>query len=137
MTVVIAGAASGFIMALVFATAGVMMLFTVAKNPSPEIKPVFAKFSPKTLALSMVTVGYPIWGIIGSLIGLIYKISTEHVPGAGLGSPNMVFTLAIVVVAVVMAAPFFLLFKRLSVGLLIITLSFIGVFGWFLPYFTG
>ena len=83
----------------------------------------------------MVTVGYPIWGIIGSLIGLIYEISTEQVPGSGLGSPNMVFTLAIVVVAVMMAAPFFLLFKRVAVGVLIITLSFIGVFGWFLPYF--
>jgi hypothetical protein len=135
MTVVIAGSASGFIMALVFAAAGAVMLFSIAKDPPPAFRLIFEKFRPATLGMAMVTLGYPVWGIIGTLMGLLYRISSEEAPGPGMGSPNMVFTLAVVAMAVMMAAPFAVLLRRHLVGVLIIALAFMGLFGWFLPFF--
>ena len=122
-------------MASVFVSAGMIMLFIIVRNPPPGLQPVFQKFQPATIAMSVVVLAYPTWGAIGALTGLLYKVSVEQVPGGGIGSPNMVFTLGIVVVAVMMAAPFMILLRQVLSGVLTITVAFIAIFGWFLPYF--
>ena len=38
-------------------------------------------------------------------------------------------------VAVMMAAPFVILLRQVLSGVLTITIAFIVIFGWFLPYF--
>ena len=124
-------------MALIFVTAGVISLFPVVRRPPAKLELLFSKFPPKTLALSMVTLGYPIWGIFGGLMGLIYMISLERVPGMGLGSPNMAYTITVIVVALLVGTPFLFLLKRVWPGILTIILAFIGVFGWFLPNFAS
>ena len=135
MNEVIAGAASGLLMASVFVCAGVLMLFPIVKDPSPEFQAVFKKFPPGSLVLSVVILAYPTWGIVGAVSGLLYRISAEEASGSGLGSPNLVFTLGVVIVAVMMSAPFAVLLKRVVAGVLAIAVAFIGIFGWFLPYF--
>jgi hypothetical protein len=131
----IAGAASGFLMASMFIGAGMLMLFSIVKNPSPAFQSIFQKFSPAGIAMSVVVLAYPTWGIIGAAMGLLYKISIEQTPGGGIGSPNMVFTLGIIVVAVLMAAPFMILLRQVLSGVLAMAAMFVGIFGWFLPYF--
>jgi len=131
----IAGAASGFLMASMFIGAGMMMLFSIVKNPSPAFKSIFQKFPPAGIAMFVVVLAYPTWGIIGAVMGLLYKVSVEQTPGGGIGSPNMVFTLGIMVAALLMAAPFMILLRQVLSGVLAITAMFIGIFGWFLPYF--
>ena len=137
MSEVIAGAASGLFMASVFVMAGVMMMFAIVRDPPPEFQPILKKFPPGGLVMSVVVLSYPIWGVLGALMGLLYKISTEEAPGSGIGSPNLVFTLGVMVVSVMMAAPFMVLLRRVLAGVLAITVASIGVFGWFLPYFAG
>ena len=137
MDALISGAVIGLLMASVFITAGELMLFFIVKNQSAELRPVLAKFPPATLAMTIVAVAYPTWGIIGAVLGLLYQISIREVPGGGIGSPNFVFTLAVVVVAVMMAAPFMILLRRVIAGVLTLTLTFIGLFGWFLPHFAA
>ena len=105
MNELIAGAASGLLMASVFVSAGMIMLFIIVRNPPPGLQPVFQKFPPAGIAMSVVVLAYPTWGAIGALTALLYKVSVDRTPGGGIGSPNMVFTLGIVVVAVMMAAP--------------------------------
>ncbi|MCH8109678.1 MAG: hypothetical protein IIB15_06070 [Chloroflexi bacterium] len=135
MNELIAGAASGFLMASVFVGAGMIMLFIIVRNPPPGLQPIFEKIPPATIAMSVVVLAYPTWGAIGAVTGLLYKVSVEQIPGGGIGSPNMVFTLGIVVVAVMMAAPFVILLRQVLSGVLTITIAFIVIFGWFLPYF--
>lgn len=137
MNELIAGAATGLLMASLFICAGMLMLFFMVKNPSPGIEPIFQRLSPATIAMGVVAAAYPFWGAIGALSGLLYRISLEQAPGAGIGSPNMVFTLGVVIAAVMMAAPFMILLRQVLAGVLAITLTFIGVFGWFLPYFAA
>ena len=69
------------------------------------------------------------------IMALLFTISSERAPGAGIGSPNLVFTTAVLVVTVMLAAPVALLLRRVLSGVLTLTLAFIGVFGWLLPYF--
>ena len=134
---IIAGTASGLLMASIFICAGVMMLFVIVKDPPPGFRPILERFPPGALVLSVTVMAYPVWGIIGAVMGLLYKISIEQAPGSGIGSPNMVFTLGVVVVSVMMSAPFVILLWRVVAGVLAIAVSFIVLFGWFLPFFAG
>ena len=137
VTAVIAGAASGLLMASVFACSSVLMLFPIVKDPTPGFQAIMHKFPPGGLAMSLVFVAYPVWGIVGAVMGLLYEISTEQAPGPGLGSPNLVFTTAILAVAVMMTAPFLVLLRRVLAGVLAIAAAFIAIFGWLLPYFAA
>lgn len=137
MSWVIAGAAIGFLMASVFTCALVLMLFALVKDPTPGFQAFTKKVSPARLTLSAVFFAYPVWGIIGAVLGLLYKISTEQAPGGGMGSPNLVFTAAVLIVTLMMAAPTLLLLRRVLPGVLVIALAFVGLFGWFLPFFAA
>ena len=132
---VVAGAASGMLMASVFVGAGVIMLFVLVKDPPPGMGPLLESLSPSSLALAGSVLAYPTWGIIGVVMGLLYQISIEQAPGGGIGSPNLVFTIGVVVVSAIMAAPFVILLWRVVPGVLAITVSFMGLFGWFMPFF--
>ena len=137
MSTIIAGAASGFVMASVFVGAGVLMLFAIVRDPPPGLQPLLRKFPPGGLAMSGVILAYLAWGAIGVVMGLLYRISTEQAPGGGLGSPNLVFTASVVLLTVAMAAPFAILLWRVVPGVLAIAVGFIVLFGWFMPYFAA
>ena len=127
----------GMLMASVFIALGELMLFFIVKNRPPELRFIFGTLTPSSMAMGIVAISYPAWGGIGAVTGVLYQISQNEVPGGGVGSPNMVFTLAIVVVSVLMAAPFFVLFKSVLPWVVALTLVFIGLFGWLLPYFAA
>ena len=133
MSSMIAGASVGLLMASIFVSAGAVMLFVLSKATGPP--PILERLSPVRAALSGVAAAYPAWGIVGAVMGLLYEISVEQAPGAGMGSPNLVFTLSVLLVTVLMAAPFVVLLRRVAAGVLVMALSFIALFGWFLPFF--
>ena len=137
MSDVVAGAASGFLMASVFVCAGVLMLFPLVKDPTPRLQALFKRLPPGGLVLPIVVLAYPVWGIIGAVMGLLYRVSSQLTPGPGLGSPNLVFTVAVLLGGVMLAVPFAALLRRVLAGVLAIAGSFIGVFGWFLPHFAS
>ena len=58
-------------------------------------------------------------------------------PGGGIGSPNVAYTLAILGIAVLLAAPLAIVLCRMLIGVLTLTLLFVAIFGWFLPYFAA
>lgn len=124
-------------MSSVFITVGMFSLFVLLKNRRNQMQPVLDKYSPMMLAMSMVVMSYPFWAVVGGALALLYHISLVHAPGGGLGSPNMLYTLAIAVGGLALAAPFMLLLRRVLAGILTLTLVFIGLFGWFLPYFAA
>ena len=133
MSSMIAGAGVGLLMASIFVSAGAVMLFVLSKETGPP--PIMERLSPIRAALSGVAAAYSAWGIIGAVMGLLYEISVEQAPGAGMGSPNLVFTLSVLLITVMMAAPFVVLLRRVAAGVLVMALSFIALFGWFLPFF--
>ena len=135
MSAIVAGAAGGLLVASVFICAAMMMLFALVRDAPPGFRPILQRFPPGRLALSVTFLAYPTWGVIGVVMGVLYNISVEQAPGSGMGSPNLVFTAAVLVVTAMLAAPFVLLLRRVMAGVLAIAIAAIGVFGWFLPYF--
>ena len=129
------GAVLGMLMASVFITVSMISLFLVLKNRREQMMPVMEKYPPMTLAMGIVALSYPTWAVIGGALALLYRISLEQAPGGGIGSPNLAYTLAIVGIAVLLAAPLAVLFRRMLIGVIAITLTFVAIFGWFLPYF--
>ena len=131
------GAVLGMLMASVFIAVSMISLFLVLKNHREQTMPVMEKYSPMSLAMGIVAVSYPTWAVLGGMLALLYRISLEQAPGVGVGSPNMAFTLAIVVIALMMAAPLAIVFRKMLGGVLTVTLVFVGIFGWLLPYFAA
>ena len=80
---------------------------------------------------------YPTWALFGAVMGLAYLAVDEVNPGSGIGSPNLAFTLVMLVTAAALGLPMFLLLRRMVAGVLAISLTFAGAFGWFLPHFAA
>ena len=125
----------GLLMASIFITVGELMLFFLYKNRTPAMERFFESIPPARLAMAIVALAYPTWAGLGAMFALLYLISTREAPGGGLGSPNLVFTAAVVVVSLMMAAPIAYLLRRVFMGVVVLTITFVGLFGWFLPYF--
>ena len=133
----IAGMTLGMLMASVFICTVALMLFFIMKSGSPFAGRMIENRSPMVLGLGAVAVAYPAWAAIGGLCGVLYRISMEQAPGGGLGSPNLVYTLAVAVSVLMLAAPLAVLLRRALAGVAVITLAAVGVFGWFLPYYAA
>lgn len=127
----------GMLMASVFICTVALMLFFMMKSGSPAAGRLVENRSPTIVGLGAVAVAYPTWAVIGGVCGVLYRISLEQVPGGGLGSPNLVYTLGVAVAVLLLAAPLAVLLRRAIAGVAIITLAAIGVFGWFLPYYAA
>lgn len=134
MDSVIIGAASGFLVASVAVCAGELMLFNIVKDPPAELQPLIDRLRPEVLAMSIVILMFPFWGVVGVAMGLLYEISVSEVPGPGLGSPNLAFTVAVTVATVLLAAPMVVLLRKVMIGVLVIVGVVIALFGWFLPH---
>ena len=133
----IAGATLGMLMASVFICTVALMLFFMMKSGSPAAQRIIENRSPMVVGLGAVALAYPTWAVVGGVCGVLYRISVEQAPGGGFGSPNLVYTLGLVVAVVLLAAPLAVLLRRALVGVVVITLAAIGVFGWFLPYYAA
>ncbi len=136
MSEILAGTVSGVLMGLVFIGVGAVMFFSLLKD-SPRLSQAFSKESSlASMAVPVAFVSQVIWAVVGLVMGILYGVSVEQAPGSGMGSPNLVYTLAVVVLAGALLIPFFILLRRVWKEMLLLYLAFIGIFGWFLPYFS-
>ncbi|MDA1188397.1 MAG: hypothetical protein O2854_01770 [Chloroflexi bacterium] len=135
MNGVFAGLYLGLLMASIFISAGAMMLFVYVKNPSPAFANVSAKFTPQKMVMAGVLLAYPFWSIAGVIAGLAYWGISESSPGYWLASPNGAYTAVILILGVMLTLPLALLLRRVLPGVIVLSLAFIGLYGWALPYF--
>jgi len=130
----IAGAFSGLFMAAITVVVGPIMLFRMAKNPSPSFRALQARIPPIYMTMGIVATAYPGWTIIGVTSGILYSISAQEWPVSGLGSSNLVYTVAVTITLVMMALPFAVLLKTHRRAIAATTLLLVVVFGWLLPF---
>ena len=133
MNCLLAGAFSGLVMASVSVCLGAIMLFFLTKDPTPRFQAILDRVPPMAMMTGLVVLAYPVWTIIGAVFGLLYKASTTQFPGWDMGSFNIIFTLAIVAIAVSAASSLALLLRRVLAGIASLTFVFVGLFGWVLP----
>ncbi len=133
MNILIAGAASGILMAKFFITIGCITAFLVLRNPPPQLAEAVSRSSPRVFVLVAVFAAYPIWGIIGVVLAFLFLALQNGFPGAGLGSPNLVYTVGVSAASVAIALPLAIPFRRYWPALAGVVLSSIGTLGWLLP----
>jgi len=136
LTDILAGVICGLLMGTVSLTAIVYIFFTnrdlydrLAKRLPQGIPPTF-------IMLSLVIGLPPTWAVWGAVAGALYNVALDLSPGAGLGSSNLIFTLAIIcLAALVMLVALFLILRHKKWGLLLLSMSlpFVGIFAWLLP----
>ena len=92
MTTLLAGMASGVLMAKFFILIGSLTAFAALRNPPSYLAGIMARFPPGGLIIAMVIIAYPVWTIIGVILALLFLALQNGVPGGGLGSPNIAYT---------------------------------------------
>ena len=132
---ILIGGACGFFMGTMFINAAALRI--LLPNGGPSIAATFllrgtSSFSASVLLPLMVMAA---WGVIGSVVGLLYIASEEVFPENGLGSPNRVFTIGVLIFTVNALMLSLLLVRRMNwwegYGL---ALAFLGIFGWLMPW---
>ncbi|MCY4529480.1 MAG: hypothetical protein OXD46_10685 [Chloroflexi bacterium] len=134
MVYFIAGAAAGLIFMLAFVAVAPMMVFSLARDGEGRVGAYVRRVNPTTLMLGLVVSAYPIWTLLGGILGLFYRLGIQQVPGAGLGSGNLVYTVALTLATLVAAVPGMLLLRRVAWGVVVIAVAFMGIYGWLLPF---
>ena len=92
MTTLLAGMASGVLMAKFFILIGSLTAFAALRNPTPGLTALMERFPPGGLVIALVIIAYPVWTIIGIILALVFVALQNGVPGGGLGSPNIAYT---------------------------------------------
>ena len=130
---VLSGVIAGLSMGTVFLG---VAIFTLYSNPDTYNR-LSARLpqgiSPTMVMLSLVIALPPLWGILGAFAGLAYNLVGSSFPHAGLGSPNFVFTLAILLLAALATLVLFVIRRKMIRMGLIMATAFAGIFGWILP----
>lgn len=130
---VFAGFIAGYIMAIVFTLLGTVMLVHVRARYAVLSQGIVANFSAGALAVPVSLAAFLFWTAVGMVLGLLYAGAESSFPDAGLGSPNLLFTLAVIMFTVVNTALVFIPLRRMYWPLVALGLSLIVTFGWVLP----
>ena len=133
MSFVIAGVASGLVMASVFISVGSVIVFVIARESPSDFRDFLVKVHPFAVTLGLLGIAYPTWAVVGAVTGILFGVSTVESSPAGVGSPNLAYSVVIVLVAVALAVLCGLLLKRALLGVACMAISFAGIFGWLLP----
>ena len=134
MTYLVAGAASGLIMMLVFVVVAPVMVFALARDTDHWTNAFIQRVNPTTLMLGLVVLAYPTWTMIGGLLALFYRLSIQQAPGGGLGSDNLFYSVLLAAIVLTAAIPIAILLRRVASGVAIIAVASVGIYGWLLPF---
>jgi hypothetical protein len=134
MSEVFAGLICGYILALV-STPLVALTLLNMRARFPAVERTVPTQVP-LLAVAVVIHGFTLmlWTALGMVFGLILSGIEERVPEGGLGSPNGVFTLAVVMWTLVAFAPIIVLLRPVRRQAAAIAILFALLFGWLMPY---
>ena len=128
-----AGIVSGLLLGTVFLGVAIFTLASRRDIYDRLSKRLPQGFSPTVILLAIVTVTPILLGLIGGIAGVLYNVAEDASPNAGLGSSSFVFTLAILIVSVLLTIVFFLIQKKPAWLGFIMIAAFAGIFGWILP----
>lgn len=134
MRYVIAGFAVGYLMGLVLIGLGALVLVRYHQElRSWQRRVLPAGITLTGLAIPLSALLFLLSGLVGLLFGLLYRAFLTAFPGPGLASPNLVYSLFTLSVA--LAFSWLLVpLRRAWRPLAALLLAFAALFGWLLPW---
>ena len=132
---ILIGTACGLFMGTIFINVAALMVFYPRKGPSITASLLTRGPYPLSLTLLLPLIVMMGWGIVGGIMALLYLAAEELFPEDGLGSPNRVFTIAVSVFTFnVVALGLLWLRRRVWWEGYMLGLTFVGLFGWLMPW---
>lgn len=134
MNYLIAGAAVGLLLASVWITWFCLSLFMLYRRGSLFVTNLLNNQTPAKVIFPFILLINPTAVGLGVMFAFIFAIFDKAYPGTGLLSPNLLYSVIVLILSVILFAP--LLFLARGIRLLIIgaMLSFVLSFGWLIPY---
>ena len=131
---IIVGSTCGIIIGLIVIGITPVMIISQTNMPANLNKYLKTHSSLTQLFLPLTFLIQVILAIIGLIIGVLYSFLPSSISLIGLGSPNYIFSMGIMLLSIMIFLPFLLLLRSAWKGITIIQISFIGIFGWVLPH---
>ena len=134
MREVFAGLLVGFGLA-VFLSPNAAFLLLRASRTSPAVRrAVPERTNPLALTMVVHFFGLYLFTALGIVLGLALKGIEDRRPEGGLGSPNAVYTVLVLGLAVVAALPFAFFGRRARAAAVASAVVAAALFGWVVPW---
>jgi hypothetical protein len=131
---VFAGFVCGFILALI-STPVLVMWLVQSRETSAFIARALPKgTSPLILSVPAANFAFFLWTALGIVLGMLLIAVDERTSRGGLGSDNLLFTLIVLLSAVVIFLPLLVLLRQARRIVLLHAVCFVALFGWLTPF---
>lgn len=132
-----AEAFSGFICGFalsIIATPPFALWVLKARDEIPLIRNAVPKGMPLTLlSVPISSFFFLLWTGLGLILGMLLFAAENAHPDGGLGSPNLLYTLIVLVSAVIIFMPFYVLIPSARRLALFLIITYVALFGWATP----
>lgn len=134
MAEVFSGFVVGYAFSLLFTAVAAVMVVEARSRVPYLAKAIAPNISAVQLAVPISLLAFLVWTLVGLLLGLLYRAARLNLVGAGLGSPNWPFTLAVLLAVGVFLAVVLYAWRRVPWRVLLTALAFAGMFAWGMPH---
>lgn len=134
MAEVFAGFISGFVLALI--STPVLAVWLVRSRESSDFiaRALPEGTSPLIISVPAANFAFLLWTALGIVLGMVLIAVDERTSRGGLGSENLLFTLIVLLSAVVFFLPPLVLLRRARRIVALHAVCFVALFGWLTPY---
>lgn len=133
MAEVLAGFICGFVLSLI--STPLLAIWLVRSRENIAFVQRALRGVPVLLvSIPAANIAFLLWTALGIVFGMMLILMERATSQGGLGSPNLLFTLIILVIALIIFLPPFLLLPSARRLVLFLAVCFIGLFGWATPY---
>jgi hypothetical protein len=133
MAEVFAGFVCGFTFSIV-ATPPFAVWLLNSRDDIPFVRTAVPKgMSVTLLSVPIASFFFLVWTALGLVLGMVLFAADDANPTNGLGSPNLVYTLIVVITAFIVFMPFFALVRSARRLAFFLAVAYVVLFGWATP----
>lgn len=133
MAQVFAGFVCGFALSII-ATPPFAVWMLNSRDDIPFVRSAVPKGMPVTLlSIPIASFFFLIWTELGLVLGMVLLATDNANSTGGLGSPNLLFTVIVLLTAFIIFLPFFALVRSARRLALFLAVSYVVLFGWATP----
>ncbi len=133
MAEVFAGFVCGFVLSII-ATPPFAVWVVSARDAIPFIRNAVPKgMSITLLSVPIASLFFLVWTGLGLIFGMVLFSANHSQPHGGLGSPNLLYTVIILITAFVIFFPFFVVSRSAWRFFLFLLVSYVALYGWATP----
>ena len=134
MNTLVAGAATGLLLASFLVTFFCIALYVMFRNRNQFAIDLLEDKSPSRIIFPFVVLVNPSAAAGGIIFAYLFLVLERNFPDNGLASPNLIYTGLVLIISFAMTVPLIFLAKNYWTHLVALATTFALLFGWLIPY---